>query len=449
MRPLLLTFALLAPLPLPAVEKPNVVIIFTDDQGRGDLGCYGSPDIKTPHIDRLAAEGARMIDFHVPQAICTPSRGALLTGRYGKRYGLGKSVLFPHHDRGLPQEEVTIAEILKPLGYATAAVGKWHLGHLPRFLPIAQGFDSYFGIPYSNDMDAVEGLKTSPRTLDEAWADQADSFKWWNVPLLRDAEEIERPVDQRTITRRYTDEAVAFIERSKDQPFFLYLAHSMPHVPLFVEEGNFDADARQAYRLTIEEIDASTGRIRETLDRLGLTENTIVIFSSDNGPWLAKEHHAGSAGELRDGKTTPYEGGTRVPGIFFWPAKIAAGQELAYPATTLDLLPTLAAATGAELPEVPLDGLDILPVLTGGEAPDRNQAPLAFFHTRTGEPEAIRDGDWKLVLEKDGPALYHLGEDLKESADRASEHPEIVDRLKAQLLATDKALKTGAPVPSM
>jgi len=446
--PLLLALPF-ASLPLVAADapKPNIVIIFTDDQGYADLGCYGSETISTPHLDRLAAEGARLTDFHVPQAICTPSRAALLTGRHAKRFGLAKGVLFPHHDRGLPSDEITIAEILQPLGYATAAVGKWHLGHLPEFLPVAQGFDSYFGIPYSNDMDPVGKQRTGPAQLDEAWSKPAESTKWWNVPLLRDAEEIGRPVDQRTITRRYTDEAVAFIERHHEQPFFLYLAHSMPHVPLFVRDENYDPDPHQAYRLTIEEIDASTGRIRATLDRLGLTENTLVVFASDNGPWLPKKHHGGSAGELRNGKMSPYEGGTRVPGIFFWPKQIPAGREPSFPASTLDLMPTIAAATGAELPDRPLDGLNLLPALAGGEAPDRDQAPLAFFDTGSAAPEAIRDGDWKLVFEKDGPALFHLDRDLAETNNVAAEHPEIVERLRDHLLAIDAAVTADQPLP--
>ncbi len=267
-----------------SAAKPNFIIIFTDDQGYQDLGCFGSPNIKTPNIDRMAAEGRKFTSFMVASPVCSPSRAALLTGSYPKRVGLHKHVLFPTSDYGLNPSEYTIADHFKSLGYATAAIGKWHLGHHPEALPRANGFDSYYGIPYSNDMNHPDNKGKVKPGIDESWLNQDEYVKKWNTPLIENEEIIELPVNQRTITRRYTDKAIEFITANKDTPFFLYLPHSMPHIPLFVPEDAYDPDPGNAYKAVIEHIDAETGRLVKTVEDLGLAENTYVIFTSDNGP---------------------------------------------------------------------------------------------------------------------------------------------------------------------
>ncbi|MHC4315797.1 MAG: sulfatase-like hydrolase/transferase, partial [Planctomycetota bacterium] len=261
--------------PKASTGKPNFIIIFTDDQGYQDVGCFGSPNINTPNLDSMADEGSKFTDFYSAASVCSPSRAALLTGCYPPRVSITK-VLFPRDSIGLNPDEITIADILKAQGYATACVGKWHLGHLPQFLPTSNGFDSYFGIPYSNDMDGVKGKN---RNLDRAW--QEKDYSPWNVPLMRDEKVIERPADQTTLIERYTQEAVRFINENKDRPFFLYLPHTMPHVPLFVSDEFFVADAHKAYKATIEQIDSSVGRVLEALKKAGVDKNTLVVFTSD------------------------------------------------------------------------------------------------------------------------------------------------------------------------
>ena len=282
--------------------KPNFIVIFTDDQGYQDVGCFGSPNIRTPNLDRMAVEGMRFTDFYSAAAVCSPSRAALLTGCYPPRVGITK-VLFPRDNIGLNPEEVTIADVLKGEGYATACIGKWHLGHLPEFLPTSNGFDSYLGIPYSNDMDGVQGKN---KNLDRAWREK--DYSPWNVPLMRNEEEVERPADQTTLIERYTEEAVGFIKGNKRKPFFLYLPHTMPHIPLFVSDEFYKEDPQKAYKATIEQIDWSVGQVLRAVKDIGADERTLVIFTSDNGPWLSKKHHGGSALPLRDGKFSTYEG---------------------------------------------------------------------------------------------------------------------------------------------
>jgi arylsulfatase A len=285
-----------------ASRPPNFVVIFCDDLGYGDVGSFGNPTIRTPNLDRMAAEGQRWTSFYAADSVCTPSRSALLTGRLPIRTGMfsdTRRVLFPDSAGGLPSSEITIAELLKTRGYATAAVGKWHLGHLPEYLPTKQGFDSYFGIPYSNDMDAT--FKFSSR-------DEYVNFmknpkrEYWNVPLMLNEQVVERPADQTTITRRYTDEAIKFIGANRNRPFFLYLAHSMPHMPLFRSKDFENKSARGLYGDVIEELDANIGRVLDTLRRLKLERDTLVIFTSDNGPWALFDEQGGSAGLLRGAK---------------------------------------------------------------------------------------------------------------------------------------------------
>ena len=417
--------------------KPNFVIIFTDDQGYQDVGCFGSPSIRTPNLDRMAAEGMRFTDFYSAASVCSPSRAALLTGCYPPRVGITK-VLFPSDNIGLNPEERTIADMLKGKGYVTSCIGKWHLGHLPEFLPTSNGFDSYFGIPYSNDMDGVKGKDGN---LDRAWRQK--DYSPWNVPLMRDEEIIERPADQTTLIERYTDEAVEFIRSSRDKPFFLYLPHTMPHVPLFVSEEFYVEDVQKAYKATIEQIDSAIGRVLEAIKDAGVDRNTLVVFTSDNGPWLDKKHHAGCALPLRDGKFSTYEGGMREPCIMRWPAKIPAGRVCSELCGTIDLLPTFARLAGAEMPaDRVIDGRDIWPLMEG--RPGAGSPHEAYFYYRGNNLEAVRSGKWKLRRVKKNTELYDLEADVSEKINLADKHPEIVKRLAALMEEFDLELKANA-----
>ncbi|MFC7335686.1 sulfatase [Haloferula chungangensis] len=433
---------------LPALARdPNVILIFTDDQGYNDLSCFGSETIKTPHIDALAEKGLRLTDFHVPSPVCSPSRAGLLTGCYPKRVGMHQHVLFPKSTYGLNPEELTIADHLKANGYATACIGKWHLGHLPKFLPRANGFDFYFGIPYSNDMNHPANQKRPKLPSDELWADQKTAVTLWNTPLIRNEEIIEVPVDQQTITRRYTDEAIQFITSNKDRPFFLYLPHSMPHIPLYVPDDAYDSDPANAYKCVIEHIDAETGRLTRTLKELGLEDDTIIIYTTDNGPWLKFKNHGGSAKPLRDGKGTTFEGGQRVPFIISWPGHIPAGGKSDELTSSLDLFPTIASLTGKPLkPAKKIDGIDISKVLTAGEESPRDE----FLHyTSSGELDGLRQGDWKLLLRKKGAGkpqvqLYDLSKDIGERTNLASKYPEKVTTLQKRMTELDAEITTNA-----
>jgi arylsulfatase A len=451
MKRLILLLALLTPLPASAA-KPNFIIIFTDDQGYNDLGCFGSKTIQTPHIDRLAAEGRKFTGFMVPSAVCTSSRAALLTGSYPKRVGLHQGVLFPTSNHGLNPAEYTLADHFKSLGYATACVGKWHLGHHPETLPRRHGFDSYFGIPYSNDMNHPDNKgKVSPAS-DESWRKQDEFVKKWNTPLIENEEIIEMPVNQRTITRRYTDRAIRFITENKDKPFFLYLPHSMPHIPLFVPDDTFDPDPKNAYKCVIEHIDAETGRLVDAVRELGLAQNTFVIYTSDNGPWIRFGNHGGSATPLRDGKGSTFEGGQRVPCVMWAPGRIPAGSTSNELVTTLDLLPTLAALAQSDLPDgIRIDGLDLSATITG-DAPSKREEFLHY--TPAGALDGIRQGEWKLLRKgagnwsakpnNDSPLLFHLSKDLSETTNLAARHPEKVAALTARMNELDAEITANA-----
>ncbi len=431
---------------------PNIVVILADDLGYGDLSSYGHPTIRTPNLDRIAAEGQRWTNFYAGAGVCSPSRSALLTGRLPIRNGVqpitrSRRVFFPDSFGGLPLEEVTIAETLEPQGYAAAAIGKWHLGHLPEYLPMQQGFDSYFGIPYSNDMNAVGGWR-----LETFFAEP--NIEHWDVPLMSNEEEIERPANQHTITKRYTEEALSFIRDNAGSPFFLYLAHSMPHVPLFASPEMLGKSARGFYGDVIEEIDWSVGQVASTLEELGIERNTLVVFTSDNGPWLKMLQHGGSSGLLRDGKATTWEGGMRVPGIFWMPGTIEPGVVEGI-GSSLDLLPTIAAFTGASLPEgVVLDGVDLSPTLKSGEPSPREE--MIFY--RRDELFAIRKGPYKahFVTETsyvadtqytrhDPPLLFHLDEDPSESYNIAAQHPEVIEEIYALAREHDAGVKQREP----
>lgn len=409
-----------------ADNPPNVIIVFTDDQGYGDLSCYGHPTIHTPHLDRLAAQGVKLTQFYVASPVCSPSRAALLTGCYPKRVGMQRHVIFPNYDYGLHTDEVTIADMLKQAGYATGMFGKWHLGHRPGLMPTDQGFDTYFGVPYSNDMSTFHrGANTNYK---------------YNLPLMRDNEVIEWEPDQRLLTKQCTEEAVAFIEANQDGPFFVYVPHSMPHIPLYASEDFVGTSPRGLYGDVIEEIDWSVGQLVETLERLGLRENTLILFTSDNGPWLRFNADGGTAGPLRGGKGTNWEGGQRVPFIASWPAQIDPGTVNRQLTTAMDLLPTIAAITGAALPDVKLDGVNLFEILTG----QTEDAPRDTFlyYTSRGELAGIRQGSYKLLF--NGPELFNVETDISEQWNLAQDQPERVAELRALAQSLDTEIAENA-----
>ncbi len=450
---LLLVLASLIGAAIPAAAAtPNIVVIFCDDLGYADLGCYGHPTIRTPNLDRMAAEGMRFTQFYSAASVCTPSRAALLTGRLPIRSGMcsdTRRVLFPDSAGGLPAAEITMAEALKAKGYSTACIGKWHLGHLPQYLPTKQGFDSYFGIPYSNDMD--RRVELGPKGRDAFWNPKVE---YWNVPLLRDEKEIERPADQYTITKRYTQEAVKFIQAKHEKPFFLYLPHSMPHVPLFASKDFTGKSARGLYGDVIEEIDWSVGEIVKSLREAKIDKNTLVFFTSDNGPWLTFGEHGGSAGLLREGKGSTWEGGMRVPGIAWWPGTVPAGVTTQELACTMDLFTTAVSLAGGEVPaDRVVDGLDLTPLLTGKGNSPRD----TMFYYRGTKLYAVRHGPWKAhfvtrsayggepPVEHNPPALYHLNRDPGEKNDVAKANPEVLAKIDSIVAEHRKNLKPGEP----
>jgi arylsulfatase A len=438
-------------LTLSAADKPNIIIVFNDDMGYADLSCFGAPKIKTPRVDKLAQDGRKFTDFYVASPVCSASRASLLTGCYHNRVGVG-GVFFPNRGHvGLDPKHVTIAEVLKTVGYKTKAVGKWHLGDEKEFLPTNQGFDSYYGIPYSNDMTPAKSMEYakdcvwlegfSEQLLKDAFSGTKKQSLRNKVPLMRDEKCIEMPVDQTTITKRFASEGIKFISESvkEDKPFFLYLANSMPHIPLYVSPEFKDKSKGGLYGDVIEEIDYNFGRILDHLKKLKIEENTLVVFTSDNGPWLVKGKHGGSALPLFEGKMTHFEGGQRVPTIIKWPGKIPAGSVCSEMALSMDWLPTLAHITGAELPtQMSLDGKNIIDLLSGKEGA---KTPHEYFFFGSS---AVRSGDWKYhAVEKfkvkatarksKGPTLYNLKEDIGESKNVIDKYPEIAERLKKAL----------------
>jgi arylsulfatase A len=413
---------------------PNFVIIFADDMGYGDVGIYGHPTIKTPHLDQMAREGQKWTNFYVGASVCTPSRAALLTGRLPVRNGMSSDksrVLFPNSLHGLPESEITLAEQLKEAGYATAAIGKWHLGHREEYLPTNNGFNYYYGIPYSNDMD---------RVTDKGYWEFADAIptEYYNVPLMRNTEIIERPANQNTITKRYTEEAVKYIREHKEEPFFVYLAHNLPHIPLFASEEFRGTSERGLYGDVIEEIDHGVGQVLATLKEEGLDENTVVVFTSDNGPWLSFKIHGGSSGLLRAGKGTTWEGGMRVPCIFWSPAKISPAVVMGM-GSTMDFFTTFSSMAGVSVPgDRIIDGVDLTGTLFGNEANPRE----AILYYRGTELYAARLGDYKAHYITQGaygmfgdkeehamPVLYNLNIDPSEQYDIAEENPEIIQQI--------------------
>ena len=423
-------------------SKPNVIIIFTDDQGYQDVGVFGSPLIKTPHLDQMAKDGVRFTDFYSASPVCSPSRAALLTGAYPVRVGVPR-VLWPMRPGGLSNKEMTIADMLKAQDYATACIGKWHLGDEAQYLPNRQGFDSYFGIPFSNDMSVNRNSKVAKNIVfrEGMTLDSLREEKWrgHKVPLMRQDEVVEYPVDQSTLTKRYTEHAVNFINENKDEPFFLYLAHSMPHIPIFASEEFQGKSARGLYGDVIEEIDWSTGKILETLETLGIAENTLVIYTSDNGPWNLKNGHGGSALPLRGFKFQTYEGGMRVPMISQWKGQIPSGTVCSEVASTIDLLPTIAYLTDGEMSGQTVDGKNIWQLLSGEKVNSPHEE--GFYYYKDTIAEAIRVENWKLRIVGDSVELFDLTSDISESTSVAKDNPEMAEKLKKQLRDFDKKLK--------
>ncbi len=425
-------------------KKPNVIVILADDLGYADLSTYGAPRIETPNLDNLARQGMKFTNLYA-ESLCSPSRAALLTGSYAHRIGVTK-VFWPDSNDGLNPEEITIAELLKDKGYTTATIGKWHLGHHKPFLPTNQGFDYYFGLPFSNDM----GPNVRP-----------GKGPYDPLPVMRNEEIIERGPDQAQLTKRYTEETVRFIKESKDKPFFLYLAHTMPHVPLYASEDFLDKSSFGLYGDVVEEIDWSTGRILDTLDELGLAEDTLVVFLSDNGPWLQKGAHGGLATPLRNGKGTSWEGGHRVPAIMRWPGEIPANTTVEAMATIMDLYPTIAKLVGADLPEDRIiDGRNIWPLLAGKTDKSPHEV---YYYYRLGRFEAIRIGEWKLHLEgrrrdynnvrynysddfifHQWEQLYNLAEDIGEQRNLVLNNPKMAKKLRNAVMKHKKDIKENS-----
>ncbi len=428
---------------------PNVVLIFTDDQGYNDVGVFGADDIATPNLDKMAKQGTMLTSYYSAQAVCSASRAGILTGCYPNRIGI-HNALGPGNTHGINSKETTMAEMLKSKGYATAIFGKWHLGHHKKFLPTRHGFDEWFGIPYSNDMWPYH-------------PQQGPVFNFPDLPLYENETIIDTLVEQSQLTTQITERSVDFIQRNKNNPFFLYVPHPQPHVPLFVSDKFKGKSNRGLYGDVIMEIDWSVGQIMEALKDNGLEENTIVIFTSDNGPWLSYGNHAGSAFPLREGKGTGWEGGQREPFIIKYPKRIPAGKVIDEPVMAIDMLPTLAEEIGAELPENIIDGKSVLQLLKGNV--DKGPQEAYFFYYRVNELFGVRYGKWKLYFPhryrtmggqepgKDGlPGeyrmidmeeieLYNVENDISETTNVAAENPEIV--LEIQLLANDMRYRLG------
>ena len=440
-------FTLILLLGAASAKSPNIVLIFMDDMGYADIGPFGAEGYETPNFDRMAKEGRKFTDFYVTQAVCSASRAGLLTGCYNVRVGIN-GALGPKSNIGINPEEITIAEICKQRGYATACYGKWHLGHHEKFLPMQHGFDDYFGLPYSNDMWPYHpGVRHLPM--------EQRLKRWPHLPLI-DGNKIINPKvtgeDQEQLTTQITERAVQFIERNKDKPFFVYVPHPMVHVPLYVSEKFRGKSKRGLFGDVMMEIDWSLGQILDTLRKHELDKDTLVIFTSDNGPWLSYGDHAGSAGPLREGKGTMFDGGCRESTLMWWPGTIPAGSVCETPAMTIDILPTVAKLIGAKLPEHTIDGKNIWPLIAGKK--DAKSPQEAYYFYYGNQLQAMRMGDWKLHFPhgyrtmagrpggtdgiptrysqaKIGLSLFHLRTDIGEANDVSKEHPEIVKTMQA------------------
>ena len=436
-------------------KSPNVVVIFMDDMAYADIGPFGAKAYPTPHLDRMAKEGRKFTDFYVTQAVCSASRAGLLTGCYNVRVGIF-GALGPKSNNGLHANEVTLAELCKQKGYATAIYGKWHLGHHKQFLPMQHGFDDYFGLPYSNDMWPYH-----PGVLHLPMKERIK--RWPHLPLIDKNEIINTQVsgkDQELLTTQYTERAVEFIEKNRDNPFFLYVPHSMVHVPLFVSDKFKGKSGAGLFGDVMMEVDWSVGQILETLRKHKLDKDTLVVFTSDNGPWLSYGDHAGSSGPLREGKGTMFDGGCRESTLMWWPGTVPAGSVCSTPAMTIDILPTVAELIGAKLPAHKIDGKSIVNLVTG----KNDKSPQEAYYFYYGQQlQAIRMGKWKLHFPhgyrtmagrpggtggiptkysqaKIGLSLFNLEEDIGESTDVKAKHPKVVAKMQALGQAMRKEL---------
>lgn len=433
-----------------AAELPNVVVIFIDDMGYADIGPFGAKAYPTPNLDRMAREGRRFTDFHVSSAVCSASRSALITGCYHERVGFF-GALGPSATIGLSSSEMTLAEVCKQKNYATTCIGKWHLGHHPKFLPTNHGFDSYYGLPYSNDM-----WPNHPEELARRAAGQQAKSSYPPLPLVENTKIIDAEVtgeDQTQLTTNYTERAVAFIRQHRSEPFLVYLPHSMVHVPLYVSSKFAGKSGAGLFGDVVMEVDWSVGQILDTLKEVGVDEKTLVIFTTDNGPWLSYGDHAGSAKPHREGKGTAWEGGIRVPTLMRWPTKIPAGTTCDELACTVDILPTVASMIGAQLPQHKIDGHDITPLMLGAVGAESPHKTMPCYYANN-ELHAIRDPQWKLILPHQyrtlagkpggtggipakyesanvGLELYDMKSDRSETKNVAQDHPEVVARLQA------------------
>ena len=412
-------------------QKPNIVYIFADDLGYGDLSCYGAKDINTPNIDQIAKQGIKFTEFYSASSVCSPSRAALLTGRYPQRMGIN-TVFFPESFTGIPDKEMTIPEILKEKGYATGIVGKWHLGHHSKYLPLQHGFDEYFGIPYSNDMESIVYMR----------GNEVESYK----------------VKQQYITKTYTKEVQKFITKNKDNSFFLYIAHSMPHVPLYASEEFIGTSKRGLYGDVVQELDWSVGQILKSLREHGILENTLIVFSSDNGPWLAMKEDGGSAGDLREGKTFTFDGGMKVPTVAMWKNRIPQGIINTEVASQMDWFPTIANITGSSIPKgLVIDGLDISKVLT--DKGNRKNSDLLFLDGK--QLQGYRSGQWKVKLPYKGfrgnkwkqfvkahdTLLFNLNTDPGEKNNLFEKYPEKAKEILKEMI--EKYQDMGKLPPSL
>lgn len=450
-------------------KSPNIVIIFCDDLGYADIGPFGARGYETPNLDRMANEGIRFTNFHVSQAVCSASRAALMTGCYNNRIGIN-GALGPGAQIGINAKEMTMAELVKQKGYATGMAGKWHLGDAKQFLPVHNGFDEYLGLPYSNDMWPYH-----PDQVNRTKEQKSKKRGFPDLPLIEGDQVIDAEVtaeDQEQLTTRYTERAVKFIEKNKDKPFFFYLAHAMVHVPLYVSDKFKGKSGAGLFGDVMMEVDWSVGEVMKALKDNGVEDNTLLIFTSDNGPWLSYGDHGGSAGPLREGKGTSWEGGVRVPFVARWPGKIPAGSECKEPAMTIDLFPTVAKLAGAPLPDHKIDGMDIWPLLSGD--PNAMSPHDAYWiYYAQNELQAIISGQWKLVLPhtfrtlngrqggtggkpvpyepgKTELQLFDLYADVSETKNLASQHADIVEKLQKHAEAARQELgdsltkRTGA-----
>lgn len=403
---------------------PNIILVFSDDLGYNDLGCFGATDIKTPAIDKLASDGIRLTDFYVTSPTCTPSRGSLLTGKYPARTGL-MNAFFPESFTGMNPESFSMAKALKKLGYTTACIGKWHLGHHEKYLPLNQGFDYYYGIPYSNDMD--------------------------NVAYIDGKDIVEYNINQDSMTYRFTHKALELIQKNKNQPFFLYLAHSMPHAPVYASVNFKGKSKRGKYGDAVEELDWSVGEIVKLLKKLNIEEKTLLIFTSDNGPWLEKGSHAGSAKPLRNGKMTTFEGGVRVPFVAKWPGHIPESITDSSIVSTLDLLPTFISLAGGKVSDsIQLDGEDISGLLLEGKS--KHSEEVFFFHST--RLEAYRKKQWKLILPNSNghnfpphdTLLFNLKRDPSETQNIYKYRPDIIEDLSKDIQKFNNSFQNALPV---